>query len=220
MEIIDGLFYFAELLDGMVVKYGALGITMAMFAESAGIPFASALVILTAGQMIASGKISIVGAITASIVGITMGSLLSYILGLLGQKIGRVINITVFHKKIRQVPYQQSKLNNFFERYGNFSIFIAQLIGTTRTFISFPAGAMHMNIFLFLLYTTLGGAIFSVAAIGFSMILNQVMALVFRLLRELINMPLWIWPIILLILIVCYCGFRYFQQHVLHGRKS
>ena len=222
MEVIDVFYYIAEIFDELVLRYGAFGICLAMFAESAGIPFASALVILTAGQMIASGKISVIGAVMFSIIGITLGSLFSYLLGFLGRKIGRAINISVLHKKVNRVPYQQTKLKHLFERYGNFSIFVAQLIGTTRTFISFPAGAMQMNIFLFLIYTALGGTLFSIAAIGFSIVLNRTLSLIYRLAREILALPVWVWFLVLsvlFLLLIFYFTYRYYQKNVVQGRK-
>ena len=140
----------AQALDLIALKYGALGISLAMFAESAGIPFASALVILTAGKMIATGKVSFIVAVIASSIGITAGSFLSYLIGAMGHRIGRVINTGLSSKRIKKIPIQETKFKKFYDKYGKYSILMGQLFGTTRTFISFPAGVMHMNIFLFL----------------------------------------------------------------------
>ncbi len=201
MDIVDTLMAFSEILDDLVVKYGYLGIVAAMTAESAGIPFASALVILTAGKLIATGKITIMGAIFASAIGITLGSLISYIIGYLGRKLGKAINSTILHGKFSRVPYHRTRINDLYEKYGNFALIIAQLFGTTRTFVSFPAGAMNMNILLFLAYTTAGGLIFSVFAIFASIFLNKIMTIIFTLLHEIVALPYWVWPLFLLLLI-------------------
>lgn len=202
MENLDTLMAFSEFLDDLVMRYGYIGIVVAMMAESAGIPFASALVILTAGKLIATGKITIFGAIFASVIGITLGSLISYLIGYIGRRLGTVINSTILHRKVKPIPYQQTKIKDLYDKYGNFALIIAQLIGTTRTFISFPAGAMSMNIFLFTAYTTVGGIIFSVFAIAASMFLNKILTVFFRLLHEILALPYWIWPFFLLALII------------------
>ncbi|MGI6097464.1 MAG: hypothetical protein ACOYBM_05030 [Dethiobacteria bacterium] len=64
------------------------------------------------------------------------------------------------------------------DRYGNFSIFCAQLFGTTRTFISLPAGATKINLGHFIVYTTLGGILFSIVAISFSLVLTRFWGLI------------------------------------------
>ena len=202
MDVLDTLMAFSELLDDLVLKYGFFGIVAAMTAESAGIPFASALVILTAGKLIATGKITIFGAISASVIGITLGSLISYLIGYLGRKLGMAISNTIFHRKFKKVPYQHTKINDLYDRYGNFALVVAQLFGTTRTFISFPAGAMSMNILLFLAYTTVGGFIFSVFAIVVSIFLNKIMTIIFELMHEILALPYWVWPVFLLTLII------------------
>ncbi len=221
MEIPEFFLTFSELFDDLASQYGALGIFLAMLAESAGVPFASALVILTSGQMIATGRVSIIEAIFSSTVGITAGSLLSYLIGNMGRRVGRVIGTTLFSRKIKKTPYQQTKFSYVFEKYGPFSIFLAQLWGTTRTFISFPAGAMQMNILLFLAYTALGGVIYSLLAIGFSILLHRFFSFFFRLLGEILQLPIWVWPIaVVVFLIICYMAYRLIKRHLERKRKQ
>ena len=138
----------------------------------------------------------------ASAIGITLGSLISYIIGSLGRRLGTAINNTILHNKFRRVPYQHTKINDLYDRYGNFALIAAQLFGTTRTFISFPAGAMNMNIFLFLSYTTIGGFIFSIFAITASVFLNKILTIIFRLIHEIVSLPYWVWPFFLLAIII------------------
>jgi len=219
LEMPDIFIQLAEVLDGIVLKYGALGISLAMFAESAGIPFASALVILTAGKMIATGKISFPVAVIASSIGITAGSFLSYLIGAAGQKLGTAINTSLFSKKIKKVPFQKSRFEKFYNRYGKYSIFMGQLFGTTRTFISFPAGIMHMNVFLFLLYTALGGFVFSIAAVGSSMLLNQIIKLLVFIVRKLLHLPAWFWLVLLAVFVSLFVLYHRNRKLLHHKNK-
>jgi len=164
-----------------------------MFAESAGVPFVSVLVVLGAGNMIASGKVTFLSAFIASILGITLGSSFSYFLGFLGIRAGKKINSLWLGKHIKKKPYHESMVFKFLDRYGNFSIFLAQLFGTTRTFISFPAGALELNILRFLGYTALGGAIFSLVALLSSIILNTVLRIFFQLVHVLVQVSPIAW---------------------------
>ena len=204
MESVEPLEYLYEMLQFLTMKYGTLGIAAAMFAESAGVPFASAIVLLTSGSMILKGGVSFWSILIASTVGITLGSMFSYILGLLGSMVGSAVRTSYFNNNHELNGIKTNKNNSkvmiMLKKYGSFSIFMAQLWGFTRTFISFPAGAMHMNFYLFTFYTFLGGAIFSLIAIGLSIVLTSTMGLTLRLLKNLIDFSPWL--LILLILII------------------
>lgn len=73
-------------LSKLIDQFGLAGIAAAMFAESAGVPFASAVVIATAGSLVLSGKFSVWSILLASTLGITAGSVCSYCIGLVSTK--------------------------------------------------------------------------------------------------------------------------------------
>jgi membrane protein DedA with SNARE-associated domain len=195
IEIIDRII---EWFGMLVEKYGPLGIAAAMFAESAGVPFASSVVIATSGGMFLSGKVSFWILLGSSTAGITLGSICSYLLGYLS-KLASVPLARLFKRRCRPqskiAARQNSRIYQFWERYGSFSIFMGQLWGVTRTFISFPAGAMKMNFPLFVLYTALGGAIFSAATIGFSILITSIFGLLLQFFGLLLTLPPWVWLI-------------------------
>lgn len=206
MEAIEPLESIYEITETLIAKYGAAGIGLAMFSESAGVPFASAIVLLSAGPLILRGSLSFWVLWVSSTIGITLGSIFSYGLGLLSSIVSKKVRRNFFKKK----PYHHqpeshkktvgSRLLALWDKYGNFSIFMAQLWGVTRTFVSFPAGAMHMNIHLFILYTFLGGAIYSLIAIATSIALTGTMGLTIKLLKLLAGFSPWLLLIPFLIL--------------------
>lgn len=202
MELTELIKAINEIFGKLVQDYGSLGIAISMFAESAGVPFASAVVLITAGPMIFAGKVSFWSVLLASTAGIILGSLFSYSLGFLGSSAGRYIKRSLFtdpeHPKVNQ---GRSRITQLWERYGSFSVFMAQLWGVTRTFISFPAGVMKMNIFVFVCYTALGGLIFSLGAIGFSIILTSVVNMALNAIRVILELSPLIWAGILLFLV-------------------
>ncbi|HED23936.1 MAG TPA: DedA family protein [Firmicutes bacterium] len=204
MENIEPLEQLYEILELLTAKYGVMGIAVAMFAESAGVPLASAVVILASGTMILRGSVSFWSVFLASTIGITAGSIFSYYLGMFGSMISDAVKKSYRHRNGSRRDMQDnekaenvaarppSKMALLWDRYGNFSIFMAQLWGVTRTFISFPAGAMHMNLSLFIIYTFLGGAIYSLLAIALSLLLTGTMSFALRLLRMLFDISPWI----------------------------
>lgn len=214
MENVEPFEYLYEMLELLIAKYGALGIAVAMFAESAGVPFASAVVLLTAGTMILRGSVSFWSIFIASTIGITLGSIFSYILGLLGSIVGSAVRATYLQNRLNNnqkiTRRSRSKFAHLWDRYGNFSIFMAQLWGFSRTFISFPAGAMHMNIYLFVIYTFLGGSIFSLFAILASIALTRTMRYTIMALKALAGLSPWLItiPVLLVLLVIYYFFFH------------
>lgn len=214
METIEFLEPLYESLELLISRYGYMGVAVAMFAESAGVPFASSIVFLTAGSMILRGSCSFWSIFIASTIGITLGSVFSYSIGLLGSLAGKAVKVQInkknnYYNNLNQSnnnttkPYQ-SKILSLMDKYGNFSIFMGQLWGFSRTFISFPAGAMHMNFLLFIIYTFLGGALFSLLTIGASIIFTSTLSLVVKALITLFDFSPWLLliPLFLIILLI------------------
>jgi membrane protein DedA with SNARE-associated domain len=196
MENIEPFETIYDIFEMLIVRYGAMGIAAAMFAESAGVPFASSIVLLTAGSMILRGSVSFWSIFWASTIGITLGSVISYLIGMVGSVLGRKMRFNYYKQPTgRTGRRRDSKLHQLWKRYGNFSIFMAQLWGFSRTFISFPAGAMHMNFYVFVAYTFLGGMLFSLVAIGSSLVLTHTMGLTLRLLKTMLSFS----PLLLLL---------------------
>ena len=116
----------------------------------------------------------------------------THLVGFLGGSLGRAVGHQFRNHRAEDAPAGRpsrlEKVYAFIEKYGTYSIFAGQLWGVTRTFISFPAGAMHMNLPVFIASTALGGAIFSIWVIGWSVIFTGAAGLLFRLLRILTSL--------------------------------
>lgn len=198
MELPETLIALQNYCGALVSKYGAWGVAAAMLLESAGVPFVSTAVLLTAGSMILSDRADFWVLLSASTAGIIAGSAISYLIGYLGGGVGRAVGHFINRnssKNTAAAPASSSRVQQFMEKYGSYSIFVGQLWGVTRTFISFPAGAMQMNLPLFILFTALGGAAFSLWVIAWSLVLTRTAGLLFRLIRVLGGLPPWAWPI-------------------------
>lgn len=147
-------------------NYGALGIFMGSFLESIGVPFVGTSLTLTSGSLIAAGKVTFLGVVAAGTLGNVLGSTVSYGIGFyLGKFIRRIKKGRVFKS--------DDKINLFIKKYGPVSVLLGQLYGTTRTYISIPAGMMKMPFKKFILYTLYGGFLFSVIVCMFSLALKD-----------------------------------------------
>ncbi len=209
LEQIETLEPVYELLEILIARYGSAGVAAAMFAESAGIPFTSIIVLLTAGTMIKSESVSFWSLMISSTIGITLGSIFSYFVGLLGSMAGTAVKSGIFHHypnpSAVKPEQSKSKLLILWQKYGILSIFMAQLWGFTRTFGSFPAGAMHINFILFVVYTFLGGLLFSSAYIATSIVLTGTMGATLNLFRAVIDISPWLFILVLVVLIIIAC---------------
>lgn len=174
----------------LLQSYGIWGLGLSMFAESIGVPFASLFFILTAGHLALNGTLSVLEIIGISTLGITAGSALSYALGYATKKTGSVLwlKFHLMHHERNQHQFQPltkneraEQLRAYLKKYGFLAIVLAQLFGFTRTFVSFPAGAMEINFWQFIVFTALGGALFSLMALLGSMLLSPLLLYLLRL---------------------------------------
>ncbi len=146
------------------LEYGAFGLAVGAFLESLGIPPAAAVIDLTAGILIISGRTSFIEAVIVSDLGMVAGSLASYYLGRAGAKI--------VERRDRAKPEadaRRSKARQWLEGYGDKAIFFGQLFGPARTWISYPAGAMGMDVKKFAFYTAAGGAVYCTIIVTISL---------------------------------------------------
>lgn len=172
-------------ISSITQNYGVVGLGLGMFFESLGIPFASTLVALTAGTLIAAGKTTFWEALLITTTGLTLGSLVSYYIGYWGGNLGRFLTRT-------QSACEKNRLVEQYKKWGELTIFVAQLFGTTRTWVSLPAGAMKIRIQKFILYTALGGAIYCALAIGFSMLLAGILGRIISTVHSSLYLSLFI----------------------------
>lgn len=133
-------------------RLGYWGIAIGMAVESANIPLPSEVILPFGGYLVSQSRLTFWGAVLAGTVGGTLGSAASYALGRMGGlplllRYGRFLHVT--EERLRQAE-------RWFERYGEWAVFIARLLPVIRTFISLPAGVARMRFGRFIVYTFLG----------------------------------------------------------------
>ena len=131
---------------------GYLGIVLLMGIESACIPLPSEVIMPFSGYLVSVGRFKLAWVAIAGALGCNAGSLVAYYVGSLGgrplvERYGRYVLVT--HHDLEMA-------DRFFQRYGDWAVFLARLLPVIRTFIAFPAGVSRMNFLRFNLYTFLG----------------------------------------------------------------
>lgn len=168
-----------QLIRYYLLKYGVWGIAIGMMLESMGIPMASLALELTSGTLILNNKLPTFEIIIISDMGLVAGSVFSYFLGqkgfsLIKKRKGKEL-FTENEKRDRQI----------IEKYGPKFFFFAQLLGPLRTWASYPAGALRVDFKKFVLYTALGGLVYSTLAVYLSVKITSILNADFKKIEDL-----------------------------------
>lgn len=150
--ILSTLFNFAT---GLVSKLGYFGIFLGMLIESASIPLPSEAIMGFSGYLVYKGEFNFWLTVFFGALGNATGSTIMYLAGKYGghpflERYGKYLRIE--HKEIH-------KAEKWFNKYGDITVFISQLLPVIRTFISFPAGVLEINYKKFIIYTFTGAFI-------------------------------------------------------------
>ena len=140
-----------------IEKAGYLGVFVLMTMESMVFPVPSEAVMPFTGFLWFQGKMAFVAIFFASTIGSIVGSLFSYYIG----KYGGKPFINKFGKYLLLNEHHLTQTEQFFQKYGEKTIFISRFIPIVRHLISLPAGVGKMNIYKFSLYTVAGASIWN-----------------------------------------------------------
>jgi membrane protein DedA with SNARE-associated domain len=132
--------------------YGLFAVFGLMLLESMGILIPSEAISPFAGYLVSQGQMGFFEAVAAGVLGNLVGSWVAYFIGLWGGRelwfnYGRYVGVRAHHLKVAE---------KWFDRYGEFTVFISRCLPVVRTFISFPAGTARMNLAKFSFYTLIG----------------------------------------------------------------
>lgn len=151
----------AALVQSLIMQIGYSGVAIVMFLENIFPPIPSEAVMPFAGFLVGRGELSFVGVWVAGTLGSVVGAVILYYIGMwFGDAIVRSF-LQRYGKWIMTSEADYDRALNIFSRYGSAVVFFGRLIPLVRSIISIPAGANHMPLPSFLLFTTLGAAIWS-----------------------------------------------------------
>lgn len=139
------------------------GLVVLTFLENVFPPLPSEVIMPFAGFLVSRGQLLLVGVAVAGTLGSLIGALPLYYLGtkLSQERLERWMKRHGRWLLLTAGDIQQ--VFDWFEQHGTKAVFLARLVPGVRSLISIPAGACGMNLALFLLYTTLGTAIWTTA---------------------------------------------------------
>lgn len=155
----------------MIQSAGSPGIALLMFIENVFPPIPSELIMPLAGYMVTKGQLSMIAILIAGTLGSVLGALPLYYLG---RKVGerRLLELAQRHGRwVTVSPEEIERAKGWFNRHGGMAVLLCRLIPGVRSLISIPAGIGKMNLAAFLVYTTVGSAIWTalLAWLGYSL---------------------------------------------------
>ncbi|NJM69791.1 MAG: DedA family protein [Scytonema sp. RU_4_4] len=150
-----------EWITDTINYMGYWGIALLMFVENLFPPIPSELIMPLAGftARATPDKLNVIGVFFAGLLGSVFGALIWYYPGrLLGER--RLQAWADRYGKWLTISSRDiTKAKHWFDRQGGKAVCIGRLVPGIRTLISVPAGMSHMHLLPFLIYSTLGSAI-------------------------------------------------------------
>jgi membrane protein DedA with SNARE-associated domain len=141
--------------NDVILRLGYTGLFLLIVLESTMVPIPSLLVMPFAGALAKQGHFSLPAILLVNAAGALTGSLLSYWIGAAG---GKPLLLR-WGKYVFVRPADLEKTEQFFARYGTWTVLIARFLPVVRHLISVPAGIARMKLPTFLLQTVIGASI-------------------------------------------------------------
>jgi len=142
-------------------SFGYLGIFLLIALENLFPPIPSEVILTFGGFMTTTSTLTKTGVIFFSTLGSVFGAILLFGIGTLldVQKLEKIVD--KWGHILRLTKKDIHKANEWFTKYGVWTVFFCRLIPLIRSLISIPAGMSRMNFWIFLLFTTLGSLIWN-----------------------------------------------------------
>ncbi|WP_242614596.1 DedA family protein [Actinomadura roseirufa] len=139
-------------------RLGAPGAGLAIALENLFPPLPSEVILPLAGFTAAQGRMSLVAALAWTTAGSVAGALALYGIGaLVGRDRVRALAARLPLVKVADLDRTEA----WFARHGAKAVFLGRMIPLFRSLVSVPAGVERMRMTTFLLYTTLGSALWN-----------------------------------------------------------
>lgn len=146
-------------------QYGYFGIAWLIFLENVFPPIPSEIILTFGGFMTTKTDLTFVGVVITSTIGSVIGAIALYGIGTwIGEN--KLYNLVHNYGKFLRVTTEDlTKTFKWFERYGYWTIFFCRFIPLIRSLISIPAGITRMNIWIFIIFTTIGTLLWNIVLI-------------------------------------------------------
>ncbi|WP_430791114.1 DedA family protein [Virgibacillus flavescens] len=143
-------------------QFGYIGIFLMMALENLFPPIPSEIVLPFGGFLTTDSHLTVFGVILAATAGSVLGAIVLYGIGLLidVERLEKIIDRYGHILRIKKEDVR--KADDWFDRYGYWTVLFCRMIPLIRSLISIPAGMSNMKFWLFLLFTTVGTLVWNI----------------------------------------------------------
>lgn len=150
-----------EWIRQIMENYGELAIAFLTLIENVFPPIPSEVILPLGGFFVSQDKMTLLGVVIAGTVGSVVGAIILYYVGKLFDQ-EKLEDWADRHGGWMLLTSGDVKeAFSWFERHGKTAVFLARLVPGVRSLISIPAGAAEMKMAPFLLYSTIGTALWT-----------------------------------------------------------
>lgn len=157
----------------LIEQTGYIGVGFLMFLETVFPPIPSEVIMPIAGLAAAQGSMTLGGVIASGTAGAMFGNFFWYL-------VARVIGIERFRPFINRHGRWLTldwgdieKAERLFGRFGGVIVGLGRMMPTIRSIVSIPAGLLHLRLKSFLIWSTIGTALWSSALAAAGYVLGQ-----------------------------------------------
>ena len=153
----------SQWIKSIIESFSYPGIVFLMFLENVFPPIPSELIVPLAGFVSTQGGLSLLGVIVAATVGSVVGAIALYYVGRAvgGDRLRRWCDSHGYWIGLSRADLDKS--DAWFEKRGAWTVLLGRVVPGVRSLISIPAGVSSMNLPVFLIFTTIGSAVWSTA---------------------------------------------------------
>jgi membrane protein DedA with SNARE-associated domain len=153
-------------ITSFMEQFGYIGVFLLICVENIFPPIPSEVILTFGGFWTTQSNLTVIGVIVAATVGSVAGAIILY-------WIGRILNIERLEKIVdrwghvlRVKREDLYRADQWFAKYGYWTVFFCRMVPLIRSLISIPAGMAKMNFPLFLFFTTVGTLIWNAILVG------------------------------------------------------
>ena len=150
-----------DLVFRLIEWGGYFGVALLMFLETVFPPIPSEVIMPLAGVIAARGEMSLPIVILCGTAGAMLGNIVWF-------GVAKLIGYERFEPLIRRFGRwltldwnEVERVHKLFDNHGNAIVFIGRMLPTVRSLVSIPAGLLKMRFLPFVIWSTLGSAIWT-----------------------------------------------------------
>ncbi len=155
-----------EIIFNIINQFGYIGIFLLITIENIFPPIPSEIILTFGGFLTTYTNMNVWGVIIAATIGSVTGAVFLYIIGriLNTDRLTRLFESRLC-KALRLKKEDVLKAEKWFLRHGNKAVFFCRFVPIVRSLISIPAGVAKMELYSFLILTTIGTFIWNIVLV-------------------------------------------------------